>query len=29
LKTSFSTVGIGVVKGGQYGMMFTQLFDGR
>ena len=29
LKTSFNTVGIGVVKGGQYGMMFTQLFVGR
>jgi len=29
LKTSFNTVGIGAVKGGQYGMMFTQLFVGR
>lgn len=29
LKRDFNTVGIGIVKGGQYGMMFTQMFVGR
>jgi uncharacterized YkwD family protein len=29
LKSSFTHVGIGIVKGGQYGMMFTQMFVGR
>jgi uncharacterized YkwD family protein len=29
LKSSFTHVGIGIIKGGQYGMMFTQMFVGR
>jgi uncharacterized YkwD family protein len=29
LKSTFTHVGIGIVKGGQYGMMFTQMFVGR
>jgi len=29
LKTDFNYIGIGIVKGGQYGMMFTQMFVGR
>ncbi len=29
LNSSFTHVGIGIVKGGPYGMMFTQLFVGR
>lgn len=29
LKSGFTHVGIGVVSGGRYGMMFTQMFVGR
>ncbi|HWI52588.1 MAG TPA: CAP domain-containing protein [Symbiobacteriaceae bacterium] len=29
LNTGFNTIGIGIVHGGQYGMMFTQMFVGR
>lgn len=29
LNSKYTHVGIGVVKGGQYGMMFTQMFVGR
>jgi len=29
LNSSFTHIGIGIVEGGQYGMMFTQMFVGR
>ena len=29
LNPSFTHIGLGIVKGGQYGMMFTQLFTGE
>lgn len=29
LNSNFTHIGIGIVKGGQYGMMFTQMFVGR
>jgi len=29
LGSQYNYVGIGIAKGGQYGMMFTQMFVGR
>jgi uncharacterized protein YkwD len=29
LNKAYTHIGIGIVKGGQYGMMFTQEFVGR